>query len=484
MIHVRMPHGQGNALQAARYLMSEQDHAGKTRSVCPVVLDGDPLLVAALANQTHRAHKYACGCLSFRDSERPTVAQQREIMRDFERTFMPGLQKGQHYAMAWVVHEDKNRLELNYLLATTELTSGKQLNPFPPGDVQHEFNDAWVQNMNHVLGYEQVVADPFKIMRSRFETQVLPLKEATAQICQQADSHRAIRNELQSLFGTAIAQGQLNSRQELIEHLGELGTVTRAGQDYVSFMPVGEQKAIRLKGPMFAACADYAQLRADHQNKPKASELTEQQFSRNEAKLERLKQARAEHFRKLYAQPLGQAKPRRYGPKRKGIRTTAGVHTRQPGGRSERAHWPSTKKNNNPEETTMTTRTQPRSENRQDREEPFVFKRPKACQRRPTRTSTQGSKVHAHRLLSLGIEGMPQQAPLVGALMIQVAMLNLQWGELNVIYNSIPLSDPQYAKKRGELYDRIMVLQSALTALTLQINEAKFNGDETKPKRW
>ena len=137
MIHVRMPHGQGNALQAARYLMSEQDHAGKTRSAPPVVLDGDPLLVAALANQTHRAHKYACGCLSFRDSERPTALQQREIMRDFERTFLPGLQKGQHYAIAWVAHEDKNNLELNYLLATTELTSGKQLNPFPPGDVQH-----------------------------------------------------------------------------------------------------------------------------------------------------------------------------------------------------------------------------------------------------------------------------------------------------------------------------------------------------------
>ena len=475
MIHVRMPHGQGNALQAARYLMSEQDHAGKTRRVCPVVLDGDPLLVAALANQTHRAHKYACGCLSFRDSERPTPAQQRAIMRDFESTFLPGLQKGQHYAMAWVAHEDKNNLELNYLLATTELTSGKQLNPFPPGDVQHEFNDAWVQKMNHVLGYEQVVPDPFKIMRSRFESKVLPLKEATAQICQQASSHRAIRNELQSLFGTAIAQGQLNSRQELIEHLGELGTVTRAGQDYVSFMPTGEQKAIRLKGPMFAADADYAQLRVDHQNRPQARELTEQQFSRNEAKLGRLKQERAEHFRTLYAQPLGQAKPRRYGPKRKGIRTTAGTHTRQRGGRGERANLPSTTNKNNQEETTMTTRTPQRSE---DRQEPFVFKRPKACQR-PARTSSQSSKVHAHRLLALGIGVMPQQAPLVGALMVQVAMLNLQWGELNVAYNSIALSDPKYAEKRGELYDRIMALQLALAALSLQINDAQFRDNAT-----
>ncbi len=285
---------------------------------------------------------------------------------------------------------------------------------------------------------------------------------------------------MQGLFGTAIAQGQLNRRQALIEHPAERGTVTRAGQDYVSFMPTGEQKAIRLKGPMFAAHADYAQLRADHQNKPQARELTEQQFTRNETKLERLRQARAEHFQKLYAQPLGQAKPRRYGPKRKGIKATRIHHISNHGGRSERANLPSSTNKNNQEENTMTTRTQQRTK---DRQEPFVFKRPKAC-RRPTRTSTQSSKVHAHRLLALGIGGLPMQAPLVGALMVQIAMLNLQWGELNVIYNSIPLSDPQYAKKRGELYDRIMVLQSALTALTLQINEAKFKGDETKRKGW
>ncbi len=65
----------------------------------------------------------------------------------------------------------------------------------------------------------------------------------------------------------------------------------------------------------------------------------------------------------------------------------------------------------------MTTKKQQRSKKRQ---EPFVFRRPKACQR-PGRTSTQSSKAHAHRLLSLGIGGMPQQAPLVGALMIQVS---------------------------------------------------------------
>ncbi|XHO05469.1 hypothetical protein ACEQUB_02371 [Ralstonia syzygii] len=31
-------------------------------------------------------------------------------MRDFECTFLPGLQKGQHYVIAWVAHEDKGNV--------------------------------------------------------------------------------------------------------------------------------------------------------------------------------------------------------------------------------------------------------------------------------------------------------------------------------------------------------------------------------------
>lgn len=316
MIHVRMPHGKGDAMQAARYLLSEKDHAGKPRRVAPEILDGDPLMVASIANQTHRAHKYACGCLSFRDSEQPTPAQQKEIMRDFERTFLPGLQKGQHYAIAWVAHEDKGNLELNYLLATTELTTGKQLNPFPPGEVQNEFNDAWVQNTNHLLGYAQVVADPLKIARSRFESKVLPLKDAASGICQQAATHKQVRDELQALFGSAIVSGEINRRADIVKTLEDLGTVTRAGKDYLSFVPHGEQKAIRLKGPMFHEDADYQQIRADAGSRTQAQELTEDQFTKNSAKLDRLKQSRTEHFQKLYAQPLGEAKRRTYGPKK------------------------------------------------------------------------------------------------------------------------------------------------------------------------
>ncbi|WP_156970658.1 hypothetical protein [Andreprevotia chitinilytica] len=312
-----MKHGKGAPQKAADYLLSDKDHTGKPRSVMPEILDGDPNNVAKIANMTTRAHKYATGVLAFRDTEKPTLAQQKAVMRDFEATFLPGLEKDKNYAIAWVAHWDKGNLELNYFLATTELTTGKQLNPFPPGTLQHEFNDAWVQNTNQQLGYDQVVTDPLKISRSKFEQKILPLKEATAEICQQAKSHREISDNLEDIFKSAIEHDEIKSRQNIIDLLKEHGDITRVGTDYISFKPEGEAKAIRLKGPVFEEGADYKELKEKskeyQQSKQQPKDLTQEQFKQNKEKIDRLKQSRLEYFKKQYQQK--EKKVRTFGPK-------------------------------------------------------------------------------------------------------------------------------------------------------------------------
>jgi|GEM_PF-3326073 len=317
MLHVRMKHGKGDPQKAADYLLSDKDHTGKTRSVQPEILDGDPNTVAKIASMTTRAHKYASGCLSFRDSEKPSMAQQRAIMKDFEATFLPGLEKDKNYSIAWVSHLDKGNLELNYFLATTELTTGKQLNPFPPGELQQEFIDAWVQNMNHQLGYNQVVADPLKISRSKFEKKILPLKEATSEICIQAKTHQQIRDNLEEIFKSAIDQEEIKNRQDIINILKEHGDITRVGDKYISFKPEGELKAIRLKGSIFEEGADYQAIKQQskefEKSKNKPTDLTPDQFKANREKIDRLKQSRHDFFKKQY-QPK-EKKVRIFGPK-------------------------------------------------------------------------------------------------------------------------------------------------------------------------
>ena len=86
---------------------------------------------------------------------------------------------------------------------------------------------------------------------------------------------------------------------------------------------------------------------------------------------------------------------------------------------------------------------------------------------------TKASRAHSSALLSLGRSAMPLQVPALGALIIQVAILNAQLTELTTAYERIPYGDPHYGKKRMELYDRMRLVQLALETLTLQLNEAK-----------
>jgi len=325
-----MKHGKGDPQKAANYLLSDKDHTGKLRSVAPEILEGDPNNVAKIANMTTRAHKYATGCLSFRDTEKPSLKQQLAIMKDFEATFLPGLEKDKNYSIAWVSHYDKGNLELNYFLATTELTTGKQMNPFPPGTLQHEFNDAWVQNTNHLLGYDQVIADPLKISRSKFEQKIIPLKEATSQICQQAKTHKEIRDNLEEIFKSAVENDEIKNRQDIIDLLKEQGEVTRVGENYISFKPEGEQKAIRLKGSVFEEGADYNKLKQQSKEfqQSKNSDLTQDQFNNNKEKIDRLKQTRHEFFKKQFQQK--EKKVRIFGPKSMKAKSVSKKPVQQP----------------------------------------------------------------------------------------------------------------------------------------------------------
>ena len=87
-----------------------------------------PEQMIQLIDSSNYAQKYTSGVLSFaeRDLEEH---QKQQIMDSFERALMPGLDKDQ-YSILWVQHQDKDRLELNFVVANVELQSGKRLQPY------------------------------------------------------------------------------------------------------------------------------------------------------------------------------------------------------------------------------------------------------------------------------------------------------------------------------------------------------------------
>ena len=92
------------------------------------VLRGDPEETITLIDSSAYAKKYTAGVLSFQEEDLP-AEQKEQIMTSFEEILLPGLDADQ-YNILWVQHQDKNRLELNFVVPNIELTRGKRLQPY------------------------------------------------------------------------------------------------------------------------------------------------------------------------------------------------------------------------------------------------------------------------------------------------------------------------------------------------------------------
>ena len=119
-IHSR---GSGGGAGPVDYLLGK-DRAREQAEL----LRGDPEEMVELIDACPYARKYTSGVLSFQEADLP-AKKKEDIMNSFERTLLPGLD-GDQYSVLWIEHQDKGRLELNFVVANTELTTGKRLQPY------------------------------------------------------------------------------------------------------------------------------------------------------------------------------------------------------------------------------------------------------------------------------------------------------------------------------------------------------------------
>jgi len=282
--------GTGSAKSAINYLMGKNDHTGKPRSVAPEWLHGSPSLFQLVSNGTDRKHKYVSGAISFRDTEQPNEEQIQKIMDAFKASFLPGLKDCDNYADAWIAHRDKGNLELHFVVAGTEMQTGRQLNIHPPGKRNIQHFQAFTQVINHAMGYNQVTPDPLKVALSEFEAK-----------SQAGKKSRKVKTLLAKELHSHIVSEKIMDRDELITHLEDnYGEVTRVGKDYISIRLPGSAKAKRLMGPLFQEGADYQQLVEQHKKAQQPQKLTAEEYTQAKATLEKLTFERAQYFTKRY----------------------------------------------------------------------------------------------------------------------------------------------------------------------------------------
>jgi hypothetical protein len=284
------PTGTSGAESAVKYLLSDIDHEKKVRSVLPELLFGDPDTFSEIANATNRKHKYTSGVISFRDNENITKEQMHSLVSAFRSTFLPGLKPDTNYSDLWVIHRDKSNIELHFLYANTELTTGSQLVIHPPGQKNIDFFNAFVSVCNHHFGFAQVVPDPLKIALKGFEAKSPNGKR-----------DKKAKNNLSTVLRNEILDGFITNRNQLIGYLKRNNIdVSTIGSDFITVKLPGSNKNTRLKGPLFKKDSNYDELIEQHKLSKIPKYLTENEAKNVTNKLSISINARGDFFKSAY----------------------------------------------------------------------------------------------------------------------------------------------------------------------------------------
>lgn len=224
--------GGGSANAAMNYLLGKENDREGAR-----LLSGDPELTKRLSDSLSFQNRYTVGVLSFEEKNLPDN-DKRAIMESFESSLLAGLDKDQ-YNMTWIEHTDKDRLELNFVIANVELTTGKRLQPY--------FDRAdrpLVENWKQVTNHEYGLTDPHD-----------PDKTQAVKTLNRQKLPKAVQ-QIKAQIGQAVAhqieQGNITDRKGVIDTLEQAGfEITRTTDKSISIKNPEGKRNIRLEGVIY-----------------------------------------------------------------------------------------------------------------------------------------------------------------------------------------------------------------------------------------
>ncbi len=290
--------GKSSGEGPVNYLLNDYDHTGALRSVKPEAL-GNPKTTIDIINSIDRDWKYVSGAIAFRNEEQPTQEQILKLIDRFKQTFFAGLNINQ-YNILFVLHRDKDNLEIHFVVPMVELTTGKQLNIHPPGTKNINFYKSFTSVINYEMGYAHVLQDNLKIALPSHKLKSPEFKD---------DQRKNIL--LEKEVKKAIVSGKIENRTQLCKFLDEeLGvSIHRQGKDYISIRLPGDQKSRRLRGPMFEENANYRDMLAASRKAKVSVKLTDTEYQHQKKILTELTNERAAFNSSVYSN----ARPVRLG---------------------------------------------------------------------------------------------------------------------------------------------------------------------------
>lgn len=224
--------GGGSAKATMDYLLGkDRDREGAR------LLSGDPELTKRLSDSLSFQNRHTVGVLSFEEANLPDD-HKRAIRESFENSLLAGLEKDQ-YNITWVEHTDKDRLELNFVIANTELTTGKRLQPY-----YDKADRPLVENWKQVTNHEYHLTDPHDPDKAQ------AVKTLSSQNLPQ--EIRKIKEQIGQVISHQIEQGNVTDRKDVIDTLQQAGfEIARQTDKSISIKNPDGKRNIRLEGIIY-----------------------------------------------------------------------------------------------------------------------------------------------------------------------------------------------------------------------------------------
>lgn len=224
--------GNGTAKATMNYLLGKDNNREGAR-----VLAGDPELTQRLSDSLSFQNRYTVGVLSFEEGNLPDD-DKRAIIERFEGSLLAGLDKEQ-YNITWIEHTDKDRLELNFVIANQELTTGKRLQPY-----YDKADRPLVENWKQVINHEYGLTDPHD------PTKAQAIKTLNRQNLPK--DVQQIKEQIGQAIAHQIEQGNITDRKGVIDTLEQAGfEIARQTDKSISIKNPDGKRNIRLEGVIY-----------------------------------------------------------------------------------------------------------------------------------------------------------------------------------------------------------------------------------------
>ena len=238
--------GNRGGFNAVEYVRGNKDHEGHDRKVLPELMKGDSDLMVNILDEGKYANEYVSGVLRFteRDLSKDFL---HKIIEEHERMSLPGLEQHQ-YASLWYLHRDKDDIELHFIYAKEELTTGKKLAPYvyyKMGSKDKNWDYSKMDHWQNAINAEYNLGDPkHPYNRQTVSEADIRLPEPSAK------SKETIDEEIYR----RIKEGVIQDRETLLTELEKIEgviEVSRVTKKSISVKVKDRKAPIRLKGTIY-----------------------------------------------------------------------------------------------------------------------------------------------------------------------------------------------------------------------------------------